>query len=63
MTDMSAGENNKYIYDRTIGTIGFTSTKIGGRRRGQAYYVRGYSAIVPDNSPWFQVILPIQVKV
>jgi len=55
MTDMSAGDNNKYIYDRTIGTIGFTSTKIGGRRRGQADYVRGDLAIVPDRSSWFQV--------
>ena len=55
MTDLSAGENNKYIYDRTIGSIGFTSTKIGGRRRGQADYVRGDLAIMPDSSPWFQV--------
>ena len=43
MSDISAGENNKYVYDRTIGTVGFTSTKIGGRRRGQADYVRGFS--------------------
>ena len=55
MTDMSAGEQNKYIYDRTIGTIGFTSTKIGGRRRGQADYIRGDLPILPDRSPWFQV--------
>jgi hypothetical protein len=55
MTDVSAGENNKYIYDRTIGTIGFTSTKIGGRFRGQADYIRGDLGIVPDKTGWFQV--------
>ena len=55
MTDISAGENNKYVYDRTIGTIGFTSTKIGGRRRGQADYVRGDLAIIPDRNTNFQV--------
>jgi len=55
MTDISAGENNKYVYDRTIGTIGFTSTKIGGRRRGQADYVRGDLAIIPDKNSHFQV--------
>ena len=55
MTDISAGENNKYVYDRTIGTIGFTSTKIGGRRRGQADYVRGDLAIIPDKNTSFQV--------
>lgn len=55
MTDMAAGEDNKYIYDRTIGSIGFTSTKIGGRRRGQADYIRGDLAIVPDRGSWFQV--------
>lgn len=55
MSDISAGENNKYVYDRTIGTIGFTSTKIGGRRRGQADYVRGDLAIIPDKNTNFQV--------
>lgn len=55
MTDVSAGENNKYIYDRTIGTIGFTSTKIGGRFRGQADYIRGDLGIVPNKTGWFQV--------
>lgn len=55
MTDMSAGDNNKYIYDRTIGTIGFTSTKIGGRSRGQADFIRGDLPIIPDKSGWFQV--------
>lgn len=55
MTDIGAGEDNKYIYDRTIGSIGFTSTKIGGRRRGQADYIRGDLPILPDRSPWFQV--------
>ena len=55
MTDMAAGENNKYIYDRTIGSIGFTSTKIGGRRRGQADYIRGDLPILPDKGSWFQV--------
>jgi hypothetical protein len=55
MTDISAGENNKYVYDRTIGTIGFTSTKIGGRRRGQADYLRGDLAIIPDKNTNFQV--------
>lgn len=55
MTDMNAGENSKYVYDRTIGTIGFTSTKIGGRRRGQADYIRGDLAIIPDRTGgWFQ---------
>ena len=48
-------QNNKYVYDRTIGTIGFTSTKIGGRRRGQADYVRGDLAIIPDKNSHFQV--------
>lgn len=55
MTDMAAGEDNKYIYDRTIGSIGFTSTKIGGRRRGQADYIRGDLPILPDRGSWFQV--------
>ena len=55
MTDISAGENNKYVYDRTIGTIGFTSTKIGGRRRGQSDYIRGDLAIIPDKNSHFQV--------
>ena len=55
MTDTNVAENNKYIYDRTIGTIGFTSTKIGGRRRGQADYVRGDLAIIPDKNALFQV--------
>lgn len=55
MTSVSAGENNKYIYDRTIGTIGFTSTKIGGRFRGQADYIRGDIAVLPDKTGWFQV--------
>jgi hypothetical protein len=55
MTDISPGENNKYVYDRTIGTIGFTSTKIGGRSRGLADYIRGDLAIVPNkDSGWFQ---------
>lgn len=55
MTDISPGENNKYVYDRTIGTIGFTSTKIGGRSRGNADYIRGDLAIVPNkNTGWFQ---------
>lgn len=55
MTDISAGENNKYVYDRTIGTIGFTSTKIGGRRRGQADYIRGDLKIIPNKNSLFQV--------
>ncbi len=55
MTDLAAGEDNKYIYDRTIGSIGFTSTKIGGRRRGQADYIRGDLPILPDRGAWFQV--------
>lgn len=55
MSDISAGENNKYVYDRTIGTIGFTSTKIGGRRRGQADYIRGDLPIIPDKNTSFQV--------
>jgi len=55
MTDISAGENNKYVYDRTIGTIGFTSTKIGGRRRSQADYIRGDLKIIPDKNSLFQV--------
>ena len=55
MTDVAAGEDNKYIYDRTIGTIGFTSTKIGGRRRGMADYIRGDLSILPDRNPSFQV--------
>jgi hypothetical protein len=54
MTDMSVTEKSKYVYNRTIGAIGFTSTKIGGRRRGQADYIRGDLAIVPDRSSWFQ---------
>lgn len=53
MTDM--GADNKYIYDRTLGSIGFTSTKIGGRRRGQADYIRGDLPILPDRGAWFQV--------
>ena len=55
MTQISPGENNKYVYDRTIGTIGFTSTKIGGRSRGQADFIRGDLPIIPDKSGWFQV--------
>ena len=55
MTDLAVGEDNKYIYDRTIGSIGFTSTKIGGRRRGQADYIRGDLPILPDRGAWFQV--------
>lgn len=55
MTDLAVGENNQYIYDRTIGSIGFTSTKIGGRRRGQADYIRGDLPILPDRGAWFQV--------
>ena len=55
MTDISAGENNKYVYDRTIGTIGFTSTKIGGRKRSQADYIRGDLKIIPDKNSLFQV--------
>ena len=55
MTQISAGDNNKYVYDRTIGTIGFTSTKIGGRSRGQADFIRGDLPIIPDKSGWFQV--------
>jgi len=55
MTSISAGENNKYVYDRTIGTIGFTSTKIGGRFRGQADYIRGDIPVLPDKTGWFQV--------
>lgn len=55
MTQISAGENNKYVYDRTIGTIGFTSTKIGGRSRGQADFIRGDLPIIPNKSGWFQV--------
>lgn len=53
MTDM--GADNKYIYDRTLGSIGFTSTKIGGRMRGQADYIRGDLPILPDQGAWFQV--------
>jgi len=53
MTDM--GADNKYIYDRTLGSIGFTSTKIGGRQRGQADYIRGDLPILPDQGAWFQV--------
>lgn len=55
MTQISPGENNKYIYDRTIGTIGFTSTKIGGRFRGQADFIRGDLPVIPDKTGWFQV--------
>jgi hypothetical protein len=55
MTSVSAGENNKYVYDRTIGTIGFTSTKIGGRFRGQADFIRGDLPVIPDKTGWFQV--------
>ena len=55
MTSISAGENNKYVYDRTIGTIGFTSTKIGGRFRGQADYIRGDIPVIPNKTGWFQV--------
>lgn len=55
MTQINAGENNKYVYDRTIGTIGFTSTKIGGRFRGQADYIRGDLPVIPDKTGWFQV--------
>jgi len=55
MTDISAGENNKYVYDRTIGTIGFTSTKINGRRRGVADFIRGDLPIIPDNNASFNV--------
>jgi hypothetical protein len=55
MTDISAGENNKYVYDRTIGTIGFTSTKINGRRRGVADFIRGDLPIIPDNNSSFNV--------
>jgi Family of unknown function (DUF5850) len=55
MTDISAGENNKYVYDRTIGTIGFTSTKINGRRRGVADFIRGDLPIIPDQNPSFSV--------
>uniref|UniRef100_A0A6C0DZZ8 Uncharacterized protein n=1 Tax=viral metagenome TaxID=1070528 RepID=A0A6C0DZZ8_9ZZZZ len=55
MTDLAVGEDNKYIYDRTIGSVGFTSTKIGGRRRGQADYIRGDLPILPDRGAWFQV--------
>jgi hypothetical protein len=55
MTSVSAGENNKYIYDRTIGTIGFTSTKIGGRFRGQADFIRGDLPVIPNKTGWFQV--------
>jgi hypothetical protein len=55
MTDISAGENNKYVYDRTIGTIGFTSTKINGRRRGLADFIRGDLPIIPDNNSSFNV--------
>lgn len=55
MTEMNAAEQNKYIYDRTIGTIGFTSTKIGGRNRGLGDYFRGDLPILPDKNPSFQV--------
>ncbi len=55
MTDLSAGEHNKYIYDRTINAIGWTSTKIGGNSRGQADYIRGDLPIIPDRNGWFQV--------
>lgn len=57
MTDMSASDanNNKYVYDRTFGTIGFTSSKIGGVSRGQADFIRGDLPIIPNNTGWFQV--------
>ena len=57
MTDMSASDanNNKYIYDRTFGSIGFTSSKIGGPSRGQADFIRGDLPIIPQNTGWFQV--------
>jgi hypothetical protein len=54
MTQISAGENNKYVYDRTIGTIGFTSTKIGARQRDGADKIRGDLPIVPNKTGWFQ---------
>ena len=54
MTDVGAAESNKYIYDRTIGTIGFTSTKIGARQRDGADKIRGDLPIIPDKTGWFQ---------
>jgi len=54
MTDVGAAESNKYIYDRTIGTIGFTSTKIGARQRDGADKIRGDLPIIPNKTGWFQ---------
>jgi hypothetical protein len=58
MTDLStsdAAKNNKYVFDRTFATIGFTSSKIGGPSRGQADFIRGDLPIIPQNTGWFQV--------
>jgi hypothetical protein len=56
MTDLSSSdENNKYIFDRTLGTIGFTSSKIGNVSRSQADMIRGDLPIIPQNTGWFQV--------
>lgn len=54
MTDVGAAESNKYVYDRTIGTIGFTSTKIGSRQRDGADKIRGDLPIIPNKTGWFQ---------
>ena len=55
MTDLSAADNSKYIYDRTIGSLAWTSTKINGRRRSGGDLIRGDLPIIPDSNPMFQV--------
>lgn len=54
VSDMTAAENEKLIYDRSIGSVGFTSTKIG-RRNAVGDLVRGDIPIIPDFNPSFQV--------
>lgn len=54
MTDVGVAENNKYIYDRTIGNAHFTSTKIGLFRAKNSDKIRGDLPIIPNKTGWFQ---------
>jgi hypothetical protein len=54
VSDMTSTENEKAIYDRIVGSIGFTTTKLGGRNKvGDP--IRGDIPIIPDFNPTFQV--------
>lgn len=54
MTDVGAAEDNKYIYDRSLANIGFTSTKIGTKQKMGGDKIRGDLPIIPDKTGWFQ---------